>query len=958
MSDVGLKADGERFLPEFSGIIELEHYHRYFVARGLAVNKDVLDIASGEGFGSNILSKVAKSVKGVDISKEAVDHALATYANSNLSFVVGSATDIPLGDNEVDVVVSFETIEHLVEHERMISEIKRVMRPDGMLIISSPNKLVYSDQANYKNPFHLKELYTEEFLGLIFSKFVNVNHYSQRVTTSSAIVGQNEMRGFTTYQRNAQFNGLPNQTYDIIVATDGELPKINNSIFEDVDSDLQPHKIEEHNAKLADKKNLTTGNARLNAALSKALRDNFMITNDKWWRWTSSLRNLSNTLKRLRGKSPKVWPKNFDLNSFIESTSVDEINTSLRNTPSFQGYNRDIPLVNYTDVREDFVAEVAIGQLETVPKTIAFYLPQFHPFPENDVWWGKGFTEWTNVGKAKPVFYNHYQPHCPIHLGYYDLRISGIMEEQAALARAHGISGFAYYFYWFAGKVLMEQPLQKMLENSKVDIPFCMIWANENWTRRWDGQENDVLIAQQHSLEDSGALLAYLQPFLKDPRYIKINGKPLFIIYRSDIIPNMKDTINLWRAQVRSFGFPDLYIVCAQTFGHGDPRDCGFDAAMEFPPHGVKSEKVANELEALDPAFDGAIYDYDQVVTSAVRSSDADYKVFPTAMLSWDNTARKKNRSTIFANFTVARYAQWLSANLERVAGNNLLSLDEKIVFVNAWNEWAEGTHLEPDQKHGFGYLAATKSVMENYSKRSPVKFNPNFVRTNGVTIAIIAHVHYSHTWEDLRAAINQINDQIFDIYITVTSLAIAELILNDFPAANVELVDNRGRDIRPFIYTLGKIINLGYILICKVHGKASTYRSDGDHLRRSSLNALLTTASIRRFDQQPKLGMLVESTSLIEHTIKNMTYSGKITEVVAGELKLKKWRGRFPAGSMFWFRPAALNRLTSLKLNDFDLERGLADGTRAHAIERLFCVVCEADGFEVAATVEDTEKI
>lgn len=499
----------------------------------------------------------------------------------------------------------------------------------------------------------------------------------------------------------------------------------------------------------------------------------------------------------------------------------------------------------------------------------------------------------------------------------------------------------------------METPLQQMLANPKVDIPFCMIWANENWTRRWDGRDNDVLIGQKHSIEDSRAMLGYLRPFLDDPRYIKIDGKPLFVIYRADIIPDMEKTLEVWRAQAKSFGFPGLYIVCAQTFGHRDPRKYGFDAAMEFPPHTVRSEIIADEILGVEPTFSGSIYDYDQVVTNAVGDlhTQYEYKVFPTATLSWDNTARKNKNATIFARFSVNRYAQWLSSNAERVAKDVRLSSDEKLIFVNAWNEWAEGAHLEPDQKHGYGYLAATKAVMANYATSGARFLDPAYPKAARASFALIVHVHYEHTWPDIRDAITRVEDYHPDIYVTVTSLLLAEMINRDFPNAIVEIVDNRGRDIRPFLHVLKKIAALGYTAVCKIHGKASSYRSDGNELRRSAFEALLVKASIDRFEQDTKLGILVPDGSLIEHSEKNLTYSGTLTQAIAEELGLAQWRGSFPAGSMFWFRPDALAPLTQLGINDFDIERGLADGTRAHAIERLFCAVCKSKGYSVETT-------
>ncbi len=323
-------------------------------------------------------------------------------------------------------------------------------------------------------------------------------------------------------------------------------------------------------------------------------------------------------------------------------------------------------------------------------------------------------------------------------------------------------------------------------------------------------------------------------------------------------------------------------------------------------------------------------------------------------MLSWDNTARKNRNANIFAGFTVNLYAQWLSSNAEFVAKDARLTSHEKLVFVNAWNEWAEGTHLEPDQRHGYGYLAATRSVMSNYAATGLRFHDPAYPQAAHAPVAVIVHVHYERTWPDLRDAIGRLQDRKPDIYVTATSLALAEAISHDLPEAIVELVDNRGRDIRPFLRVLNKISGLGYVAVCKAHGKASTYRSDGDELRRSALGSLFDGKNIGRFEANPGLGMLVSADSLIEHSEKNLTYSGALTQVLAEELGLAQWRGSFPAGSMFWFRPEALAPLTKLGVDDFDIERGLADGTRAHAIERLFCSVCKYTGYSVDTVREN----
>lgn len=370
-----------------------------------------------------------------------------------------------------------------------------------------------------------------------------------------------------------------------------------------------------------------------------------------------------------------------------------------------------------------FVSYAPPAPFEPKVKLIAHYLPQFHPFPENDAWWGKGFTEWSNVGKAVPNYPGHYQPHCPIHLGYYDLRVPQIMEEQAKLAKEYGVGGFSYYFYWFDGKTLMEGPLQQMLQRPEIDMPFCLTWANENWTRRWDGRDHDVLIGQNHSVEDSKSLLYHIRPYLEDPRYITIDGKPVFIVYRANIIPDIQAMVEAWRKEAKSWGFPDLYLIAAQSFDVKDPRPLGFDAACEFPPHQSQRKDITDELGVFNPDFTGAILDYEAIVADSQAQPEPDYKCFKSVVLSWDNTARNQNAPRILERFSISAYRNWLASLCDRVLNQSKYAEDEKIVFVNAWNEWAEGTHLEPDRKYGFAYLQATADALraaDTSSEKAP----------------------------------------------------------------------------------------------------------------------------------------------------------------------------------------------------------------------------------------------
>lgn len=592
--------------------------------------------------------------------------------------------------------------------------------------------------------------------------------------------------------------------------------------------------------------------------------------------------------------------------------------------------------------------------ISPIVKLIAFYLPQFHPFPENDAWWGKGFTEWTNVGKAQPNFSGHYQPHCPIHNGYYDLRVPEVMEEQAKLAKEYGVYGFSYYFYWFGGKILMDKPLEMMLSNKNVAMPFCLTWANENWTRRWDGQENEILISQNHSDEDSLAFIRHLLKYFKDERYICIDGKPVLIIYRANLIPNIASTVKIWRNELVLNGFPGLYLISAQTFGISTPEPFEFDAAVEFHPHNSKSGNINNEVDIINPDYTGQIFSYDQVVENAIISKEPDYKLFRSAMLSWDNTARKKNNSHIFHGFSLLKYKQWLSSLVNKVYSNPKYSNDEKLVFVNAWNEWAEGTHLEPDQKFGYGYLQTTYDVICNYDaaiysdkkKTIPIKRKSE--------CAVILHLYYEDLWPSIRSyLLSGFEDQPFDLYVSITTLSGYTKVITDFPSAYVELVENRGRDVLPFIRMLRIINNFGYIAICKIHSKRSIYRADGDEIRNDIFKELIGSAYkvneiLSYFKNNSKIGMIVPKKYLISHTNHNMLFDIKIVESISQFLKIKFQYSVFPAGSMFWFSPKSLDLLLKLDDTFFDIELGLADGTSAHAIERLFCNIVKHSNYLV----------
>ena len=347
------------------------------------------------------------------------------------------------------------------------------------------------------------------------------------------------------------------------------------------------------------------------------------------------------------------------------------------------------------------------------PRLIAFYLTQFHPIPENDAWWGKGFTEWTNAAKARPLFDGHYQPHLPADFGFYDLRVRGTRRDQIRVAKQFGIGGFCYHYYWFSGKRLLEQPLDDMLADPESDMPFCLCWANENWTKRWDAAEHEILIAQQYLPDDDLDFIKSLIPFFADPRYIRVGGAPFLVVYRPQHLPDARKTATLWREYCREIGIGEIHLSAALTHGNEDYAQFGFDSGVEFPPHNTNTTNVARLVSFYEP-FRGHVVQYESIARSYLKREYRDGKVFRTVFPSWDNTARTGNRAVIVVNSTPDNYEYWLSETIKRTSA--IYPEQENMVFINAWNEWAEGCHLEPDRKYGRQFLESTLRAVQGQS--------------------------------------------------------------------------------------------------------------------------------------------------------------------------------------------------------------------------------------------------
>ena len=357
---------------------------------------------------------------------------------------------------------------------------------------------------------------------------------------------------------------------------------------------------------------------------------------------------------------------------------------------------------------------------EQTVRLIAFYLPQFHPIPENDEWWGPGFTEWNNVRSAGPGFRTHHQPRVPGQLGYYDLRSPETRQAQAKLAAEHGIHGFCYYHYWFNGKQLLDLPFSEVLDSGSPDFPFCLCWANENWTRAWDGLEREILIAQDYETYDVEQHVDSLVPAFLDHRYIRVDGKPLFLIYRADQIPDLSRVVERFRQRADRNGIPELHLCAVRNTQYAlSPAETlasGFDAMVDFQPNSrqlslykktsveMARRLIAELLDMLGHPSASALrrINYERFVEAVMTTPRPEEKTYPCVFPGWDNSARRSTGATIIQNDSPGDFGRFLDHAIRQVGD---FPGEEQLVFINAWNEWAEGCYLEPDQRHDLAFL-------------------------------------------------------------------------------------------------------------------------------------------------------------------------------------------------------------------------------------------------------------
>lgn len=606
----------------------------------------------------------------------------------------------------------------------------------------------------------------------------------------------------------------------------------------------------------------------------------------------------------------------------------------------------DQPAIGYVAWRE--------GSLPSpLPATlVAFYLPQFHPIPENDAWWGKGFTEWRNVTRALPQFDGHHQPRLPGDLGFYDLRDIGVMHEQARLAREYGVGAFCFYFYWFGDRTLLETPIRQWLQDTTIDLPFCLCWANESWSRRWDGRDQEILISQTHGPADDLAFIEHVADYLRDSRALRIDDKPLLLVYRPGLLPDPAATALRWREWCRDHGVGEIHLAYVQSFEHPHPGNIGFDSAVEFPPNMSRPSSICERQLLLNPDHRGDVFDWRQLADEARRRAAPGYTLFPTVNPGWDNEPRRPGRGHAYLHASPRGYRDWLRDTIERrLAG---APASQRLVFINAWNEWAEGAVLEPDARLGHAWLEATRQALWQASGAITARSRP----------CAVVHAWYVEVLEDL---LSRLRDSGVDWRLLVTTapervVAVRNMLDHAGVEAEVEVFENRGRDILPFLHVANRLLDEGVGVVLKIHTKQSDHRWDGDRWRADLLDKLLSPSRVSRllsaFEHDPKLGLVAP-----EGHVQPLGYFWGGNEANVRRLatriglpEIDPLADSFVAGSMFVARLAALRPMLDAHLDPqlFESERDQIDGTCAHAVERIFGLSTLAAGFriETAASV------
>lgn len=591
-------------------------------------------------------------------------------------------------------------------------------------------------------------------------------------------------------------------------------------------------------------------------------------------------------------------------------------------------------------------------------KAIALYLPQFHSINENDDWWGKDFTEWHNVRKSKSLYKKHYQPRIPGdnlgYLGYYDLSNEKVIMKQVELAKAHGIYGFGVYYYWFSGKRLLEKPLDLFLNSKEIEFKFLLIWANEDWTRRWNGYEGRILIKQQYKVSDPFNFIKDIKKYIIDKRYITINDRSILGLYEPTKIPNLSKIISIWRKEAKILKIGKLYIIaCLNNYNYEEMKNTKlFNAVYEFSPR--------DSLKLFVKDMPYSVYATSLYKKIEFENTDDDFPLYRGSMLEFDNSPRKKEKSLIYENYSPEQFYMINKKIIEWT--KNRYNKSNRFIFINAWNEWGEGAYLEPDRKYGYASInSLSKALFELPYK----EININFLNFNKEPIiAIQVHFFYDDLIGEIINKTNNI-PVLFDLFISAYSLDKKNKIMNyikhNSKSRNFEvmIVENKGRDIMPFLFQMKYKIKK-YKYIGHIHTKKSLFINIGENWRKYLYNNLLGNENIVKeiltdFENNDKLGfifpenyykaLLLFGEQINRQNKKNMKY---LLNKLFHNFKLKIGKKIvFPVGNMFWAKTNAIFQIFNENFeNEIPEEFGQNDGTIMHGIERIWLYIVQSNGY------------
>lgn len=694
------------------------------------------------------------------------------------------------------------------------------------------------------------------------------------------------------------------------------------------------------------------------------------------WKVSKPIRVIGNNWKKMVNSS-KLIHKGYVAVKILQHGGIKLLINQIKLYKSNKTNRVEVDDNNYDALKIDseYQDNIDFSDFNIDVKMMAFYLPQFHTFRENDEWWGKGFTEWTNVRSGDSRFAGHYQPRVPHEdFGYYDLSDIEILRKQAELAKQHGIYGFCFYYYWFSGKRLMEKPVDMLLQHPEIDLPFCLCWANENWTRAWDGQNRNVLIAQDYSDNDDICFMEDLKKYIDDERYIRINGKPLIMVYNPGQIPDCKKSFMQWRNRAKEIGIGEILIWTCQTSNNTAEalkiEDC-IDAEVEFPPHNMWMDEAA--IRGVDLHGKSAfLYNYPKVVDLVLEKIKQENKnkvpVHHGCMLAWDNAARRKDAWFTYCGFSLKSLYKWV-ANIAENARKSFSS-EERFIFINAWNEWGEGTYLEPDQKYGYANINTVSKALMGIPFQNDLKIVNNSDekleveefenKDNFPKIAIQIHMFYLDTLEETIFYLNQV-PYTFDCYISTDTNEKKENIKKMFlekcscRKVEVDVFENRGRDVAPFLIQMKDKVDK-YKYICHIHSKKTKTNDHGNEWRKYIFTHLLGNKEYLKrvfkiFESDVKMGILMPETYPVLELQAEWGGNKEGVQTLLNQLGIEENLPKdpvFPVGNMFWARVDAVKKIFEygLKQSDFPREAGQVNATIAHQIERSWIYIIKDCGY------------